>query len=119
MSFEEITSLRNNIITLIKGSKIYAAINGIRSLIAEDESWDLTDELDRIETSYKYMIQYFVAGTVDNQQERILCEIVESLYAKVPLGVFFPAFVAFGEEPLFHAPYVVLSGAYMIYKYIK
>lgn len=81
MSFEEITSLRNNIITLIKGSKIYAAINGIRSLIAEDESWDLTDELDRIETSYKYMIQYFVAGTVDNQQERILCEIVESLYA--------------------------------------
>ena len=80
MDLSETVSLRNKIIGLISGRKLHDAFSTLRTMLSGDTAWEFTEELERIETSYKYMIQYFIAGTVDEQQSRILNGIMESLY---------------------------------------
>lgn len=80
MNFSDLTSKKDKITSLLKEQKLHNSFKAIKELIADSESWELQDEITRIETSYKYMIQFFIAGSDDPQRKRIYNEIVDALY---------------------------------------
>ena len=80
MNFSNIISKKNRITSLLKAQKLHDSFIEIKELATSAESWELQDEITRLETSYKYMIQFFVAGSDDPQRARIYNEIIDSLY---------------------------------------
>lgn len=80
MNISDLTSKKNKITSLLETKQLSKAFNAIKSLSTETNSWDLQDEIMKLETSYKYMIQFFIAGSDDPQRNCIYNGIIESLY---------------------------------------
>ncbi|MGN1245057.1 MAG: hypothetical protein ACI4UN_00345, partial [Muribaculaceae bacterium] len=54
-------SSQNIVYSLISQHRLCDAFNELRKAIADADAYSLADELSAIETSYKYLIQYFIA----------------------------------------------------------
>ena len=81
MSNIDINSIRNRIDSLLDSHSLHDAFAELRNAIDLSAAWELADELSAIETSYKYLIGYFIAGSADDRREQIRAEIINSLHS--------------------------------------
>ena len=80
MTEADILKERNNIITLAREAKLYEAFSSFGALLNSTPNWDISEELSRLQTSYKYMLTYMAQGMADPQKEQIYTELLASLY---------------------------------------
>lgn len=81
MGQQQSTDLHKRIGKLLADHRLYDAFAVLKQAVSDADAWNLADELSAIETSYKYMLQYFIAGSDDDRREVIRAEIIESLYS--------------------------------------
>lgn len=74
-------STQDKIYALIGQHRLNDAFAMLNRVITDNDAFSLADELSAAETSYKYLIQYFIAGSEDPRRELIRAEIIESLYS--------------------------------------
>lgn len=79
MSNTDINSLRGRIASLLAGHRLHDAFFELHNAISDFAAWELADELQTIETSYRYLLQYFIAGSADDKRGTIRDQISESL----------------------------------------
>lgn len=66
--------------TKIANRELKEAIEGIRELAAERQSWSLSQQLNELENNYRYMLHYFMAGNKDPEQKNIYRNLIRDLY---------------------------------------
>jgi tetratricopeptide (TPR) repeat protein len=80
MDIQEINQTRDDIYQHIAASQLCDAIDSLSKLIEAASNWDLTEEFNQLEMSYKFMLQYLTKGILDNQRDSVLKHIVSELY---------------------------------------
>lgn len=53
---------------------------GLLSKLAKMHDWQMSEKLNDLETSYKYMLHYLFEGVQDNQREEVYRNMLRSLY---------------------------------------
>lgn len=66
--------------SLLKESKLHDAFARLRELLSGQNKPELLDLLNKQEDTYRYMIHYLVEGFADNERDKMLSEIVSTLY---------------------------------------
>lgn len=66
--------------TKLANRELKEAIEGIRKLAAERQSWSLSQQLSELENNYRYMLHYFMAGNKDPEQKNIYRNLIRDLY---------------------------------------
>lgn len=66
--------------TKITNRELKEAIEGIRELATERQSWSLSQQLNELENNYRYMLHYFMAGNKDPEQKKIYRNLIRDLY---------------------------------------
>lgn len=84
----DLSSKQRNISALLHNHSLFAAFKAIRELIASTESWELDDKLSQLESSYRYMIQFFISGTDDPQKSKIYHNIINELYSLTDRAIY-------------------------------
>lgn len=80
MSTKEIISESNKIRRNIEESRIREVFLMMRNLALQLKNWQINDELDRIENTYKFMIHYMIEGVEDPEREKQFQTLTENLY---------------------------------------
>ena len=80
MTIQEIEKTHQQANQSINNAEVNDAFGQIRKLAAELGRGDLTDELERLAMSYKFMLNYLEQGVMDPQRDEILSGIRQSLY---------------------------------------
>ena len=75
-----INDFRNAIIRHLRQSKIFNALELIKTLVIECNNSTFHDEYNRIFDSYKYMLEYLTRGFADPNREQQIYNITEELY---------------------------------------
>lgn len=75
-----INDFRNTIIRHLRQSRIYNAIELIKTLVTECGCSTFLDEYNHIFDSYKYMLEYFTRGFADPNRQQQIENITEDLY---------------------------------------
>lgn len=81
MTKDDIISGRNKIAKMLEDRKLFEAMHSLDALVRSSSSWELNRELDRLQVSYKYLLEYFSKGIDDPQRENIYSDIISALYA--------------------------------------
>lgn len=71
---------KQNIQKLLREKRLAEAFSLLRQIIAETSSWQLSDKIDELEQSYKYMIRYVAEGIDDPKRSEIYNGIVEKAF---------------------------------------
>ncbi|MBO5779658.1 MAG: hypothetical protein J6R27_00940 [Muribaculaceae bacterium] len=79
MAESDIITSRPKFVKLLSLGRIFDAIKLLRNLSEKNLSWELTDKIDKAESSYKYLLQYAIDGVNDPQRPEIYNSIIESL----------------------------------------
>ena len=64
----------------IENSQLKEAFDGIRDFTAIRHNWSVNQRLSELETNYRYMIHYLMAGNKDPEQKRIYKQLVHDTY---------------------------------------
>jgi len=81
MEINEITSIQNDVYSNLSKFLLTNAFKRIQKLIDSLSNWELTEELNRISTSYSYMLKYVANGISDAQRDNILSQIIADSYS--------------------------------------
>ncbi len=81
MTESEITTDRTKIISLIKNTRLLEAFSSLKKMLISYPDWEIEEKVDKLQTSYKYMLQYMANGINDPQKESILDNIILSLFS--------------------------------------
>ena len=76
----EISKLRNIITEHLDNRQLALAFKSLKTMVDETQQWDLSEELNRLSTSYSYMLQYLSQGILDPQRDNILSQILVDTY---------------------------------------
>ncbi len=76
----EILKLRNIIAEHLDNRQLALAFKSLKTMVDETQQWDLSEELNRLSTSYSYMLQYLSQGILDPQRDNILSQILVDTY---------------------------------------
>lgn len=76
----EILKLRNIITEHLDNRQLALAFKSLKTMVDETQQWDLSEELNRLSTSYSYMLQYLSQGILDPQRDNILSQILVDTY---------------------------------------
>jgi len=85
----EITDFHRNINKYIYNNEIKEAFDNLQLLIQDTQAWELTTQLEELEMSYRYMLQYFMNDSPDPGRESVYKRIKASLYKLVDDATFF------------------------------
>lgn len=77
---EEIIKYKNLIVSHLENRQLHDALRQLLKLIQATAAIKYNDELEEIERSYLYMIQYMADGTTDPQRDEVYHKIIMSLY---------------------------------------
>ena len=80
MTESEIRKYKTNITSLLKNARLYEAFAEFDKLLNANPNWELSEDLSKLQMSYKYMLMYMAQGTADPQKEQIYNNILLSLY---------------------------------------
>lgn len=81
MTIQELEQKTDRIFHYLSQKQLKNALDGIRSLISELNDWNTTAELENIETTYKYMLQYMLSGAEDPDRETVYANLLRATYA--------------------------------------
>lgn len=79
MKKEEIISKKNNISAAIKAGRLHDAFRDLKSLSEARMTWEITDEINRLEESYRLMLDYAMRGVADPSRSLVYDGIVDSM----------------------------------------
>ncbi len=79
----DIKKYRSEIIVLIKEARLYEAFSSFSKLLHTFPNWEISEELSKLQTSYKYMLSYMAQGASDPQKELIYTNLLISLYSLI------------------------------------
>lgn len=80
MTPQEIVTARDNIYMLLSQRKLKEAFRALNELLTPLHEWSYNNELELLETSYRYMIQYMIDGFQDPERKHIYNTLVLSTY---------------------------------------
>lgn len=80
MTESEIRKYKTNITSLLKNARLYEAFAEFDKLLNANPNWEISEDLSKLQMSYKYMLMYMAQGTSDPQKEQIYNNILLSLY---------------------------------------
>ncbi|MCH5328078.1 MAG: hypothetical protein J1E02_03570, partial [Coprobacter sp.] len=80
MTTKEITDIQNNIYRLLSERRLKEAFGLLGQLMTVLKDWQISESLNEMETSYKYMIRYMLDGFNDPERKRIYDSLVLSTY---------------------------------------
>lgn len=80
MTESEIRKYKTNITSLLKNARLYEAFAEFDKLLNANPNWEISEDLSKLQMSYKYMLMYMAQGTADPQKEQIYNNILLSLY---------------------------------------
>ena len=80
MDKTEISKLRNKLYEYLDSKQLVLAFKTLRVMIDDTQKWELSEELNRLTTSYGYMLQYLSQGVLDPQRDKILSQILVDAY---------------------------------------
>lgn len=76
----EISKLRNKLYEYLDSKQLVLAFKTLRVMVDDTQKWELSEELNRLTTSYGYMLQYLSQGVLDPQRDNILSQILVDAY---------------------------------------
>ncbi len=79
MKKEDISSKKNNILASIGSGRLATAFKQLRSFSELLMTWETTDEINRLEQSYRYMLDYAMRGVADPSRNKVYNDIVRSM----------------------------------------
>ena len=80
MDKAEISKLKNNINQHLDRRQLTLAFNCLKTMVDATQQWDLIEELNRLTTSFGFMLQYLSKGVLDPQRDTILSQILVDSY---------------------------------------
>ena len=80
MDKTEISKLRNKLYEYLDSKQLVLAFKTLRLMVDNTQKWELSEELNRLTTSYGYMLQYLSQGVLDPQRDNILSQILVDAY---------------------------------------
>lgn len=80
MASDNAVKLYNKITDLLRNRKLYESFSLLSSEIALQSNPELLDLLKKQEDTYKYMLHYLVEGYADKGRDRMLSEIISTLF---------------------------------------
>lgn len=83
MSEQDISKKKELFLKLVDKGRLHDAIKGLRRFSERNMAWELTDEINRAESAYRYLLRYAVDGIDDPQRQSIYNKIVNQL-----IGIF-------------------------------
>ncbi len=81
MKKQDISSKIKNINTAILSGRLAVAFSLLRNFSEQLMTWEITDEIARLEESYRYMLLYAMKGVNDPQRQRLYADIEARLRA--------------------------------------
>lgn len=80
MEKSEISKYRNNIYQHLEKRQLTQSFKDLKIMVEASQQWDLVEELNRLSTSYGYMLQYLSQGVLDPERDNILSQILVDTY---------------------------------------
>ncbi|MDE5607603.1 MAG: tetratricopeptide repeat protein [Muribaculaceae bacterium] len=71
MKKQDIALKKNSIIDSIKNQNLYDAFKQLRAFSESQMTWEITDEITRLEESYRYMLDYAIRGIADPSRKQV------------------------------------------------
>lgn len=79
MPEQDISKKKELFLRLVDKGRLHDAIKGLRKFCERNMAWELTDEVGRAESAYRYLLRYAVDGVADPQRQSIYGRIVNQL----------------------------------------
>lgn len=79
MKNQDIAAKKKRVLSFVKKHRLRDAFKALRNFSETLMSWEVTDEINRVEQSYRYMLDYAMKGAEDPLRNSIYDEIVESI----------------------------------------
>lgn len=79
MKNQDISAKRERILSFVKNNRLHDAFRSLRSFSESLMTWQVTDEIGRLEQSYRYMLEYAVKGVEDPARKNLYGEIKEAI----------------------------------------
>ena len=76
MDKNEISKYRNNIYHYLENRQLIQAFDNLKIMVDATQQWALNQELERLTTSYGFMLQYLSQGVLDPERDNILSQII-------------------------------------------
>ncbi len=80
MDKAEISKYRKLVNQHLDTRRLVLALKYLKTMVDDTQRWDLSEELNKISTSYNYMLQYLSQGALDPQRDNILAQIITDAY---------------------------------------
>ena len=80
MDKAEISKLKSTIFEHLDKHQLSLAFKHLKVMIDHTSQWELSESLNLLVTSYKYMLQYLSQGVLDPQRDNILSQIIAETY---------------------------------------
>lgn len=79
MKKQDIYAKKDKIINAIKSGRLAIAFRLLRQFSELLMTWELTDEIGRIEESYRYMLEYAMKGVADPSRAKVYDDIISRM----------------------------------------
>lgn len=80
MTQTEINNINDRVVEHVAGGRVRDALALLRNTTESQMLWEITDEINRIEQSYAYMLQYLTDGSADPGRDDMYAAIVSGIY---------------------------------------
>lgn len=80
MTLKEIQPIYERIIQSLDQRELKAAFDSLQRLIAQSHHYIFQDELMELQETYKQMLHYYIVGSTDPMRQKILTELMASVY---------------------------------------
>lgn len=79
MAENNISNKKETFRKLVSKGRIHDAIRLLRSVSEQNMTWEITDEVNKVDSSYSYLLQYAIDGVDDPQRNDIYNDLVSTL----------------------------------------
>ncbi len=80
MTVNEINQSRQQVCHLLDQARMSEAFAALEPMLAEAGVWELREQMEQLQLSYRFMLQYLAQGIVDPQRHDVLSHIAGQLY---------------------------------------
>ena len=77
---QEVNNLHKAINRHIHNRELKEAFDKLKTLVLQVQHWELSQRLEDLETSYRFMLRYFVEGVTDPERAKVYQNLQVSLY---------------------------------------
>lgn len=80
MDRDSIDEIYDDLISLLLQKRLRAAMEQVAELLKDCGRWDLQNRLEQIQTSYRYMLEYFVQGVEDVERPTLYKKLLREMW---------------------------------------